>query len=736
MEATIGKQPSGRLLYPVLIVLAGLIAYSSSFSGAFVFDDEPYILDNAQIRAFPAEVSFLQLRSLLIQSLALNFALGAYEPLGYHVFNLAIHLLAGLVFYGLVRQILQRQPAGSTFHDRSDSLACAVALLWMVHPLQTQAVTYVIQRAEAMMALFYLVSLYCVVRGDSAGRWSWVWYLAALFATALGMVSKEVMVTAPLVILLFDRIYLASSFREQFARRGLMYLLLFSPLLLLTRVLPMLFEENPSRVGLVSGEHTTWEYLRTQAGVILYYLKLVVCPYPLCLDHGWHIAASATEIVLPGLIILALLAATLWGLWRQPKLGFLGLAFFLILAPTSSIVPVADLCVEHRMYLALAPLLVLLVLGVHQGLSKLASRFNWDDAGLRRRELLLVAATVVACSGLTILRNLDYQNPTTVWLRVLDVYPDQPRAHNNLAQALTDQQAYEAADVHYRQAIDLAPSVAFYRFGYAVMLSKTGRLEAAEAQVRAGLDLAPSDAHGHEILGTVLLRRGRIEDATVSLRQALHHQPTLEDARVHLGLALELQGQYDDAEAAFRQAIADHPFSLKAHRHLGNLLVDQGRPAQAVPLLQRLVESVPGDSEAHTDLARALLTAGQRQPARQEYAEAFRIQPNWPLAHAGLAWEIATGPTPGTSVRDAVRLAEEACQGTLERDPMLLDVLAAAYAAARRFPDAVRTGQQALALAQSAGLDEQARQIKQRLLLYKNNQAFHDPSLSRLPNRQ
>ena len=202
------------LLAGSTIVVTAVLAYQNSFAGVFTFDDEPWILRNATIRQlwpiqswlFPGEASTLGGRPVISLTLAINYALGETDVWGYHAMNLAIHVLAALSLFGVLRWTLTSPRLRDRFGSAAGPLALAATLLWTVHPLQTQAVTYVIQRCESLVALFYLLTLYCVIRG-AASRPPSLWSVAAFTACLLGMATKEVMVTAPIVVLLYDRTF-------------------------------------------------------------------------------------------------------------------------------------------------------------------------------------------------------------------------------------------------------------------------------------------------------------------------------------------------------------------------------------------------------------------------------------------------------------------------------------------------------------------------------------------------
>jgi len=209
-----------------IVIAAGVAAYGQTFTGSFLFDDEPTILCNPTIRHWatalaPPVNATSAGRPVVNLSLAINYALSGNEPWSYHVFNLIIHVLAGLTLFGILRQLLSPSKIANGL-----SIAFFSALLWVLHPIQTESVTYIVQRAESLMGLFYLQTLYWHVRSQEATRSRQSSKTRApFFATisvvccALGMATKEVMVSAPLMVLLTNRFCFAGSFIEAWRRR-------------------------------------------------------------------------------------------------------------------------------------------------------------------------------------------------------------------------------------------------------------------------------------------------------------------------------------------------------------------------------------------------------------------------------------------------------------------------------------------------------------------------------------
>ncbi|HEY1422494.1 MAG TPA: glycosyltransferase family 39 protein, partial [Candidatus Acidoferrum sp.] len=263
-------------LYPVLILAATLLTYANSFSGPFIFDDLPWIAANPHIRHLWPLWNVLQAppgggtrRPLVCLTLALNYALGGLEPWSYHVFNLAIHACAALVLFGIVRRTLQRPRLRQRFGMPANGLAAAIAILWAVHPMQTESVTYVIQRMESLMGLFLLLTLYCVIRGHDSPRRLW-WFAGAVACCALGMATKEGMTIAPIIVLLYDRVFLADSWADLSHKRSRLYIGLAATWLILISLIVI----NKARGGTLLGFPAVswWRYAQNQFGATAHYL--------------------------------------------------------------------------------------------------------------------------------------------------------------------------------------------------------------------------------------------------------------------------------------------------------------------------------------------------------------------------------------------------------------------------------------------------------------------------------
>jgi tetratricopeptide (TPR) repeat protein len=553
----------------VLLVGATLVPYLNSFTAPFLFDDLKWIVNDPQVRDISSDWRRLDLgqRPVVFLSLAINYALGHLDVRGYHLFNFAVHAVAGLALFGIIRRTIDLRNGRSGRDLPAVSLAFTIALVWLVHPLQTQSVTYVIQRCESLMGMFFLLCLYCVIRGAQATR-GWPWYSAALVACLLGLGCKEVMATAPAVILLYDRAFLSPSWRDAARRRGLLYVLLFGAALMLAAAMRSTILETEGSAGFGYKDVTPLAYLQTQPGVILYYLRLAVWPYPLCLDYAWQPATSPAEIYPPGAAVLALLAASLVAFRYRPWLGFLGLSFFLVLAPTSSIIPIRDMAVEHRMYLPLAPVVVLAVLIGFWFTERLVK----DPTARQLARVGPVTIAVLVLAGLTMSRNLDYCDPLRIWTRVVAVAPHNSRGHFSVGANLNLQGDSQGAMACFERAIALAPDYARAHGNLGILRIGQGDLERGEEHLRRAIELKPNYATALTSLGNVSARQQNWRQAASYYRQALHSEPYHAEARRNLALALLRMDRPAEAIAVLREAVRLNPHATDVRLQLAWVL--------------------------------------------------------------------------------------------------------------------------------------------------------------------
>ncbi|NNF42021.1 MAG: tetratricopeptide repeat protein, partial [Phycisphaerales bacterium] len=619
------------LLVP--LVLLGVFAYANSFEGAFVLDDFRKIVENTRLRQFSG--ALWRDRPLVELTLAINYAVSELEVGSYHAVNLLIHLLAGATLYALVHATLGLARWRERFAAARAPLAFAVAAIWLVHPLQTQSVTYIIQRGESMMGLFYLLTMLAVLKTATAGR-PRGWFATAVVACGLGMLSKAVMVTAPVVAFLFDGLVVTRSFGETIRRRWTLYASLCATWVLLgtTGVLQSILGAGPATRTTTAGfrleQFSGFEYLCTQPGVLVHYLKLAFWPHPLCLDYDWPIARSAASIVLPGIVIVALLLLTAVGIWRRWALAFLGVWFFLILGPTSSFIPIQDVAFEHRMYLPLAAIIALVVLGSYLIGRRLADAGRLPAGGLRAAGIAVVFVAIGLGLFGTVRRNRDYHTEQRMWATVLALRPNHARAHTQYAKTLEMQDRDEEAIAHYEAALAIREQSDVTHTNLGKTLVKLGRYEEAVPHYRRAIELNPGYFLAHNNLGNVLVTMRRYDQAIVHLKQASSLRPADPMVFSNLGRAYGEQGNTTEAIRALERALQIDPGYHAGRNNLAAALLSEGRREEAIPHLLTVLQSDPANANAMQNLTVALLESGDIDAAAAPYAGRAGID----LAHA------------------------------------------------------------------------------------------------------
>ena len=623
------------------IALATLAVYANSLAGPLVFDDVASILQNPSIRNLgritdvlsPPAADGLTVggRPLLNLSLALNYAISGTEVWSYHALNILIHLLAGLTLFGIVRRTLALHPGlaarvgkrGGVSSTEGNWIALAVAALWTLHPLHTEAVTYVIQRAESLMGLLYLQTLYAFVRATSAPA-SRAWPVWCVSACLLGMATKEVMVSAPVLVLLYDRTFVAGSFREAWRLRRRLYVGLAGTWILLGALVASTGGNRGGSIGL-GIQIGWWEHALTQFRAVTHYLWLSFWPHPLVFDYGPERITGAMQVI-PYAVLVGLLAWITWlGFQRRTALGFAGVWFFAILAPTSLLPAQTQMTVEHRMYLPLAVVLT--------GAVVIAYRLGG------RRVLMASLAVCAVFAGLTVARNADYRSELALWENTVHERPDNPVALGSYGAALIKANRLPEALATCEQAVRLNPGYWDLWNNLGLVLEKMARLPEAVTAYTRSLQVRPDRLQVRENLARTLLSAGRPEEAATQFQEALKLQPESAPAHAGLGTALMMLGRAPEAVDQLAASLRARPDDADTEYNLGNALVLSGRPADAVPHYEALLRlnSRPADAvRVHTQLGRTFRLLGDATRATTQFREALRIDPSYQPAQDGL----------------------------------------------------------------------------------------------------
>jgi tetratricopeptide (TPR) repeat protein len=684
-----------RWLAATCLVAGVVLVYWHSLGAPFLFDDTGAVLQNPTIRHLaslatlnpPADGSTTTNRPIVNLSYAINYAISGEAVWCFHALNLAIHVAAALTLMGIVRRII-----GGFVGAQADVLAFLTALLWALHPLQTESVVCIAQRTESLYGLLLLLTLYAFIRGTelerSGGRsllagdrqrafpeiacqqapssadgkpiHAWRWFSLSFFSCLLGMGTKEAMVTAPLIVLLYDRTFVAGDFSAAWRRRRVYYSVLASSWLLLAWI--MLGAGGGRGFGAGFGLGVSWwTYLLKQSEAIVVYLKLSFWPHPLVLDYGTAVVRSVADVWWQGPVVIGLVAGTLWALVRKPVLGFAGAWFFVILAPSSSVMPiVTQTMAEHRMYLPLAAVIASCVLGLAELVKRLQdhatmglpSAVRWSRG---RWPIVLLLALACPLAWLTVSRIRDYRDVVTIWADNVAKCPQVARGHNNLAWALQQQGKTDEANLHFARAIALEPGYVTARYDWGVALLDQGRVAEAIAQFAAAVRLAPDHADAYVNFGNALMQVQRAAEAVPQYETALRLKPAA-DAHYDLGVALTEVGRAEEAAGHFRAALQMNPALPEAHYQLARLAERAGEPAAAESQYLETLRLAPDHAAAQAKLGLLLARAGRLPAAAEHLRAAVRLKPDDADAHVNLGNVLLLQGQP----REAVAHYEEA----------------------------------------------------------------------------
>jgi tetratricopeptide (TPR) repeat protein len=626
----------GGLAAGFLLAAGTAAIYAHTFDVPQLLDDRAWIgvrpppfgsLAGIRQVLFPAIGTGTGGRPFLNLTFALNLAASGPAVAGFHAVNLAIHILAAWTLFALVRRTLQGPTLAAAFGPAASPLALAISALWAWHPVQTESVTYLSQRSESLMGLCYLATLYSFVRGAAAAsparRRGW-WVLAFL-ACLVGVGTKEVIATAPVAVILYDRTFLSGSFAAGWRRHRWLYLALAATWIPLALLLASLRQRG---VGYIPGI-SAWAYALVEGPALCTYLRLAFWPRDLVFDYGIFEPRHLAEVWPQCALILVLLALAITALRRAPALGFAASWFFLILAPSSSIVPVvAQPVAESRLYLPLAGIAALVVLGAYRACGR------WV--------LLVFGAAAVGLGVAAAARNEVYRSEQGLWSDTVAKVPSNPRARNHLASAWAKLPGHLAdAQAEYEAALRLQPTYADAHNNLGDILLREGQTAAATREYQAALRFNPNLAEAHNNLGNIwYVTPGRMQDAAREYQAAIRLNPDLPQAHNDLGNAwYMLPGHMDAAVAEYRIALRLDPQFAEAHNNLGSAWLNQpGHLDQAIAEYAEAVRLNPAYADAHFNLATALLRQpGREREARAELEADLRLRPSDDVARRLLA---------------------------------------------------------------------------------------------------
>ncbi len=604
----------------LLIVALAVLLYAGTLKNGFVYDDGSVVADNALIRdwrhlgALFSPAYFLRsgemtYRPVVTLSYFLDYSLWRTNPAGYHLTGLILHALNGALLYLVFRSLTGRP--GS---------ALAAALLFVAHPVATEAVDAVSFREDLLAAFFGLLSFLGFLKASASVRgrkgaagWCFAGFVFALF-------SKETALILPLLFLLadagFNRHPPAAAVKKNRAVYAGLSLIAAGYL-----VVRFFLLRDPDEFHFSAPPF--YPRLLTVGRTFAFYLKLLLVPWRLSAEYLYSAASSFLDprVIFSWLPLFAVAGAGIAAFRRRPGF-FFGTGWFLIaLLPAANLVPLNNPIAERYLYLPLAGFCLALVAGgeiVRERLPPVGKRLV--PAGL--------VMLIFLYSGRTVFRNRDWRDYLTLSRKTLETCPGSARFHNNLGVVYQDLGRPAEAEAEHRAALAIKPDLAAARNNLGCLYRKQGRMAEAAVELQAALKSDPRDYQAHNNLGLVYAAQKSFAPAEAEYRAALRINPDMAVAHYNLGNLFRDRDRPDEAEAEYRAALELDPAYYQAHNNLGLLLESRGRAEQAIGEYETVLKINPGYAQGHNNLGAAFARKGEYTRAKEHWQKALALDPD------------------------------------------------------------------------------------------------------------
>jgi Flp pilus assembly protein TadD len=636
----------------LIIIAVGFLVYSNTFNVPFIFDDMPNIVDNPAVKDFPHSFGTRFIGQL---TFTMNYRLHGLDVTGYHIFNLIVHIFNALLIYALLTLTFKSpyfsgysKDVTTTRYSRN-LIALFTALLFVSHPVQTQAVTYIVQRFASLATMFYLLSLvsYSKARLISQEVQSKVkslfWYGVSLFSAVLAMKTKEISFTLPVVIILYEFMFFNGKIK-----RRILYLL---PLFLIMLIIPLSLIGTDKPLGDIISDVSEatrlqtnisrWDYLFTQFRVIVTYIRLIFLPVNQNLDYDYPTYYSFFDVgvFLSFLFLLSILILSVYLFYRYRKtapsvtlISFGVLWFFITLSVESSIIPIVDVIYEHRIYLPSAGFFIAFTASIIWLRNRLKN--TMPIVGKAIIPILLLVVFIFSVS--TYARNNVWQSSTGFWEDVVKKSPLKARPHRTLGFYYKKQGRLEEAIREYQTSLRLDPNDAVAHSNLGGVYEKQGRFKEAMEEFNTAIRLMPDLAAAHTNIGVFYGKQGRLEEAIKELQTALNLDPDDATAHGNLGGIYGKQGRLEEAIKELQTALNLDPDNAAAHYNLGVFYGNQGRLEEAIKELQTALNLDPDNAAAHNSLGVFYGKQGRLEEAIKELQTALNLDPDNAIARINL----------------------------------------------------------------------------------------------------
>lgn len=641
--------------------LITFFVYFPSLSYPFQFDDLANISKKFDIRFFDWKEHFFRYSRWVGEVLnRLNYKFGEYcrfggggfDPYYYRFFNVFMHILTGLVLCAFVYRLFSRLSDDSFLKKYSWPISLTASALFLLHPVQTQTVSYIIQaRLEGLATLFILATLWCIaVALQTNSRFVyWSSYIAGLFLAFVSCGTKEIVIVLPLLSVLIDLFFIARGDLKQVLRRavfhGLLGVIILATLIkyiqpdFFMKIIGMKASVANNRGNMLNDSYahmiTPWHFFISEFKVILHYLAIFFMPTGLSVEYDWKMVDGfwAIDCIFPGFVLFSMIAASVWYWFKKPKsMTVFSFAWFIIgVAPRSTFMPSPELICDYKTYLASIGVFIWMAVALMHVYEWICA-YDFFSHTHSVRRVQTYAASIVCVLGLGFSayeRNLTWATPVSLWLDIVNKAPKKARGHNNLGVALSEAGRYEEALPCFVKAIMIDKQYSDPYSNAAVVYSVKGDDDRAIQCLKEAVRLNPEYAEAQNNLGSLLIKKGDLVAAELCLKNAVLIRPYYGKAWFNLGRLYLEQKENDKAWQHFVKATQGDLDTPNAYDILGQIGLQIGKYEQASVAFEEALKRSKGMYFPQTkfNLANAFFLTNRLSEARQIFEELFDRHP-------------------------------------------------------------------------------------------------------------
>jgi len=647
-------------LFSILAISGfGLIAYCNSFHCTFHFDDEFLLIDNLSLRNISnlqGIWNFLPCRFIFYLSLAVNYHFHQLDVYGYHVVNLAFHIISAILVWWLVLLTLSSPVMDVRTNEKSHAkkktapksnqnaitshaglIALLAGLIFVTHPIQTQAVTYIVQRAAIMATMFYVATLCLYAKSrllynqKPSSYLAKIYYIGALLTAIMAMFSKEIAITLPLMILLYEFCFFKLKKNLNWAQ--------LIPLLLTILIIPLTMFYAKSSQAINAGDIrnamqgtlkiSSSDYLTTQFRVIVTYIRLMFLPIHQNLDYDYPISKSILELptLLSFLSLIMLLYAAKRLFSKYRLLSFSICWFFLSLLPESSIFPINDVIFEHRLYLPMVGFSIFLVSGLYYILPN------------KNIKLMVITLILLICcyTVLSFQRNKVWIDEMTLLNDIVQKSPNKARPHNNRGNAFMKEAKFSEAMLDLNKAIELDPNYVEPLDNRGLIYNKQGNITQALADYNKAIEIDPHFAGSYDNRADVFNKQGKLTEAIADYSKAIELEPNFAGAYNNRGIIYSKQGKFSEAISDFSKAIDINPKLVEPYYSRGLTYARHDNFTQAIADFTKAIELKPNNPESYNNRGFMHIKKKNYAQALSDYNKAIELSPKMDTAYINRA---------------------------------------------------------------------------------------------------